>query len=188
MRFSFFLALFMTPLIASFAAAAAADSGWIDFEPASRLFRAEIPANGWRGFEEEDALGPIVRVFGPDDPSGALRAMLSVRLIDRDSPGYLPIKDAVEAMRRPRPGRDPSPVRPLRIPAGLARLFEIVEIRRIPVDEGPSATQLLHQYVAVIPRGDAYFLVRLITSRGTYLDFRDDFVRFLRSLKPIGAR
>jgi hypothetical protein len=163
-------------------------SGWVPFEPASRLFRAELPAEGWRAFDEEDALGAVVRVFGPDDPSGALRATLSVRLLDRDAPGFIPAKEAVDAMRRPSPGREPSAVRPLRVNAGLARIFEIVETRRLPLDEGPSAPVELHQYVAAIPRGEAYYLVRLTTARANYLDFRDFFVGFLKSLKPIGGR
>lgn len=163
-------------------------SGWVPFEPASRLFRAELPSEGWRAFDEEDALGTVARAFGPDDPSGALRAELSVRLVDRDTPNFAAAKDAVEAMRRPGPGREPSPVRPLRVPAGLARIFEVVETRRVPVDEGPSAPLELHQYVAVIPRGDAYYLIRLVTARANYLDFRGDFVRFLKSFRPIGSR
>jgi hypothetical protein len=170
------------------AAAEPAKDGWVGFEPASRLFRADLPAEGWRIFDEEDALGSVVRAFGPDDPSGALRAELSVRLVDRDAPNFVPAKDAVEAMRRPGPGRDPTQVHPMRIPAGLARVFEVVETRRVPVDEGPSAPMELHQYVAVIPRGEAYFLVRLTTARANYLDFRDDFVRFLKSFRPMGAR
>lgn len=162
--------------------------GWVPFEPASRLFRAELPAEGWRTFEEDDALGSVVRVLGPDDPSGALRALLTVRLMDRDAPNFTPAKEAVDAMRRPSPGREPSPTRPLRVGAGLARIFEIVETRRLPDDEGPSAPVELHQYVAVIPRGEAYYMVRLTSGRGNYLDYRDFFVEFLKNLKPIGAR
>jgi len=127
-------------------------------------------------------------VLGPDDPSGALRAMLTVRLIDRDAPNFTPAKEAVDAMRRPAPGREPSPTHPLRVGAGLARIFEIVETRRLPADEGPSAPVALHQYVAVIPRGEAYYLVRLTSGRVNYLDYRDFFVEFLKNLKPIGAR
>ena len=161
---------------------------WVPYEPASRLFRADLPPVGWRAFEEEDALGPIVRVLGPDDASGAFRSTLTVRLIDRDSPIFIPAKDAVDAMRRQGPNRESSAVRPLRVGAGLARIFEISETRRLPVDFGPSTPLETHQYVAVIPRGDAYFVVRLITARENYLDFRDDFVRFLKALKPVGGR
>ncbi|MDE2141518.1 MAG: hypothetical protein KGL74_00990 [Elusimicrobia bacterium] len=163
-------------------------SAWVPYEPASRLFRGDLPSEGWHAFEEDDALGSVVRVLGPDDPSGALRATLTVRLMDRDAPDFIPAKEAVDAMRRSGPGRDPSPVHPLRVSAGLARIFEIVERRRVPIDQGPSAPMDLHQYVAVIPRGEAYFLVRLTTARENYLDYRDLFVTFVKNLKPIGAR
>ena len=165
-----------------------AKSNWVPYEPASRLFRADLPPEGWKPFEEDDALGPVVRVLGPDDPSGALRATLTVRLVDRDSPIFTPVKAAVEAMRRQGPGRESTAVQPLRIGAGLARIFEITETRRVPPDIGPNSPMELHQYVAVIPRVEAYFVVRLITARESYLDFRDDFVRFLKSLKPVGSR
>ncbi len=199
-----FVLLAATPLHADWlldstrAAAAASNPGqattavpatdWVPYEPPSRLFRADLPSEGWNAYEEEDALGPVVRAFGPDDPSGALRATISVRLIDRDTPNFMSAKDAVEAMRQSRSGREVSAVRPLRLPVGLARVFEIVEARRLPVDFGPSSQVSLHQYVAVIPRGTDYFLIRLVTARSNYLDFREDFVRFLRSFRPIGTR
>jgi hypothetical protein len=162
--------------------------GWVPYEPASRAFRAELPSSGWRPYEEDDALGSVVRILGPDDPSGAVRAVLSVRWVDRDAPNFVPAKAAVDALRVPAPGRDPSSVRPFRVSAGLARIFEVVERKRLPLDEGPSAPTELHQYVAVIPRGEAYFVVRLTTGRDDYLDFRGFFVRFIKELKPIGAR
>ncbi len=165
-----------------------AKSDWVPYEPASRLFRADLPPSGWQAFEEEDALGSIVRILGPDDRSGALRASLTVRLVDRDSPVFTPAKEAVEAMRRQGPGRESTAVHPQRVGAGLARIFEITETRRVPVDAGPSAPLEVHQYVAVIPRGEAYYVVRLVTDRANYLDYRDDFMRFLKSLKTVGAR
>ena len=161
---------------------------WAPYEPASRLFRADLPPAGWRAFEEDDALGSVVRVLGPDDPSGALRVTLTVRLVDRDSPVYAPVKEAVEAMRRQGPGRESTAIQPLRIGAGLARIFEIAETRRAPGDAGPSAPMEIHQYVAVIPRGDSNFVVRLVSARANYLDFRDVFLRFLKSLKFVGSR
>ena len=163
-------------------------SDWVPYEPASRLFRADLPSAGWTAFEEDDALGSVVRVLGPDDPSGALRAALTVRLVDRDSPVFAPAKEALESMRRQGPGRESTAVQLLRVGAGLARLFEVTETRRMPADAGPIAPMAIHQYVAVIPRGEAYFVVRLVTARENYLDFRGDFVRFLKSLRPVGAR
>ncbi|HAZ08367.1 MAG TPA: hypothetical protein DCZ01_07590 [Elusimicrobia bacterium] len=158
--------------------------------PASRFFLADLPSVGWRPNEEEGASGSVVRVFGPDDPSGRFRAVLSVRLVDRDSAGFQPVKRAIDAMRAADSAvaRSATSVRPLRVPAGLARTFEVVETRRLPAEEGPSTPIEIHHYVAVIPHGgEAYFVVRLATARANYLDFRDDFVRFLRSLRPLGA-
>ena len=164
-----------------------AKSDWMPYEPASRLFRAELPSAGWTAFEEDDSLGSVVRVLGPDDPSGALRAALTVRLVDRESPVFAPAKDALESMRRQGPGRESTAVQLLRVGAGLARIFEITEVRRMPADGGPISPMAIHQYVAVIPRGEAYFVIRLVTARENYLDFRGDFVRFLRSMRPVGS-
>ena len=175
-------------LLCSVPALAAPAKDWLPYEPPSRLFHMDMPPEGWNAFEEDDALGSVVHVFGPDDPSGTLRATLSIRLVDRDTPNFLPAKEAVEAMRQSQPGRDVTAVRPLRLTAGLARVFEIVETRRLPIDSAPSAPVTLHQYVAVIPRGADYFLVRLITARANYLDYREDFIRLLKSFRPIGSR
>lgn len=162
--------------------------GAVPYETPSRLFRADLPSPDWLAFEEEDALGTVTRVLGPEDPSGALRAALSVRLMDRDSPAYVPIKAAVDAMRRQGPDRECTAVSPLRVSAGLARTFEITRTARVPPDSGPAAPMELHQFVAVIPRGDSYFVVRLTTTRASYLDYREVFLKFLKSLKPVGAR
>lgn len=165
-------------------------SAWLPFAPAAKTFTSELPSSGWRPVEEEGAVGSVVRVFGPEDPSGLLRAALSVRLVDRDSPNFLPVKRGVDAMRAsdPATAREATPVRSLRVPAGLARIFEVTETRRLPADEGPSAPLQLHHYVAVLPQGgEAYFVIRLVTARADYLDYRDDFVRFLKSLRPLGA-
>lgn len=160
------------------------------FSPAARTFIADLPSSGWYAVEEESAVGTVVRIFGPEDPSGRVRATLSVRLIDRDSPSFLPVKRGVDALRAedPATSREATPVRPLRVPAGLARTFEVTETRRLPADEGPSAPLQLHHYVAVLPQGgQSYFVARLVTTRADYLDFRDDFVRFLKSFRPLGA-
>jgi hypothetical protein len=168
---------------------AAAPKDWVPYEPVSRLFRSDLPPDGWRPFEEEDALGSVVRILGPDDPSGAFRATLTVRLIDRESPIFAPVKDAVEAMRRQTVDRESTVVHPLRLNAGLARVFEVTETRRLPIDVGPAVPTTLHQFVAVLPSGpEAYYVIRLITARDNYLDYRDVFVRFLKSMHPAGAR
>ncbi|MEQ1919439.1 MAG: hypothetical protein ABL955_09580 [Elusimicrobiota bacterium] len=119
-----------------------------------------------------------------------MRTVLSVRFYDKDTPGFTPIKQAVELMRRENKSlqRTVTPVRPVRVGLGLARTFEISETRRVPSDDGPSFDEELHHYVAVIPVGEAYYLVRLISSRATYLEYRDDFVRFMKSLRSLSVR
>jgi hypothetical protein len=160
---------------------------WIPYVPASRLFSGEIPVEGWWPMEEETATGSVFRLLGGDSQSGSVRTVLSVRFYDKDTPGFTPIKLAVDLMRRDNKetNRVISPVRPVRVGLGLARTFEIVETRRVPSDEGPAFEEELHHYVAVIPVGEAYYLVRLVSSRATYLEYRDDFVRFLKSLRTL---
>ncbi len=163
---------------------------WVPYVPASRLFSGEIPAEGWWPMEEETATGSVFRLLGSDSQSGAVRTVLSVRFYDKDTPGFLPIKQAVDLMRRDNKetGRSISAVRPVRVGLGLARTFEIVETRRMPSDDGPSFEEELHHYVAVIPVGEAYYLIRLVSSRATYLEYRDDFVRFMKSLRSLSVR
>lgn len=163
---------------------------WIPFIPSSRLFSGEIPSEGWWPMEEETATGSVFRLLGGDSQSGSIRTVLSVRFYDKDTPGFLPIKQAVEIMRKEtaETKRSISPVRPVRVGLGLARTFEINETRRVPSDDGPAFEEELHHYVAVIPVGEAYYLVRLISSRATYLEYRDDFVRFLKSLRTLSSR
>lgn len=160
---------------------------WTPYVPASRLFSGEIPVEGWWPMEEETATGSVFRLLGGDSQSGAIRTVLSVRFYDKDTPGFLPIKQAVDLMRKENKetGRSITPVRPVRVGLGLARTFEIVETRRVPSDDGPSFEEELHHYVAVIPVGEAYYLVRLVSSRATYLEYRDDFVRFMKSLRSL---
>ncbi len=151
-------------------------------------FQSVLPSTGWYAYEEDDALGTVVRAFGPDSSSGSLRAMLSVRLIDHSTPGYRDAKTAVDEMRRDAPGRDPTPVRAIRVAAGLARVFEVTLTRREAADDGPAIPESLHEYVAVIPRGESYYLLRFVSTRRSYLDSRDVFVRFLKELSPLGSR
>ena len=40
--------------------------------------------------------------------------------------------------------------------------------------------------MAVIPSGLNYYLVRLSSAREVYLDFREDYMRCLKTFKPLG--
>ncbi|MDD5629563.1 MAG: hypothetical protein PHU21_10900 [Elusimicrobia bacterium] len=152
----------------------------------SHLFSCEAP-RGWQAFETEDALGPVVRLLGPDNPAGTYRAGLSVRWVEKGGPGYVEAKQAVEEMRRSDKDtkRSATAVTPMRVEGLLARLFEVVETRVLPLERLPAAEAQIHHYVAVIPSGRNYYLVRLSSARDVYLDFREDYLRCLKTFKPL---
>lgn len=160
------------------------------WSPPSNFFACELPGPEWRGFEEEETSGPVARILGPDAPSGTYRTGISVRWVEKGQPGWRPFKDAVEALRRSDKsfGRHATSPRPLRINGILSRSFEIIERRRLPPDQLPAYEEELHHYVAMVPLGDSYYVLKLSSSRENYLDYRDAFVRFLRSFRPLGGR
>ena len=155
--------------------------------PSSHLFACEIPS-GWQAFEEEDALGPVVHILGPENPAGTYRAGLSVRWEEKGQAGYVEAQKAVNAMRRSdkETKRDSTAVMHVRVGGALARVFEVVETRTLPSDRLPAREELIHHYLAVIPSGLNYYLLRLSSSRDVYLDFREDFFQCLRTFKPLG--
>ena len=159
----------------------------IRYLPASHLFACELPS-AWRALEDEDALGPVVRLLGPDNPAGTFRTGFSVRWFEKGSPGYVEPQKAVENMRRSdkEAKRNATGVTPMRVGGLLARLFEVVETRALPLDRLPAQDEQLHHYIAVIPNGLNYYLVRLSSTRDVYLDFREDYMRCLKTFKPLG--
>ena len=155
--------------------------------PPSHLFSCELPS-AWRAFEEEDALGPVVRLLGPDNPAGTYRTGLSVRWFEKGSPGYVEPKKAVDDMRRSdkETKRSATGVMPMRVGGLLGRLFEVVETRALPLERLPAVEEQVHHYVAVIPSGFNYYLIRLSSTRDVYLDFREDYMLCLKTFKPLG--
>ena len=69
-----------------------------------------------------------------------------------------------------------------------ARTFEVVETRRLPSEQAPSFPEELHHFVAILPHGDGYYVLRLISARSDYLEHRDAFVRFLKTFRLLGTR
>lgn len=160
------------------------------FTPASRLFSADVPVEGWWPVEEEGPDGSVFYLLGPDSPTGAFRATLSVRSYDRDSSQFVDAKKHADLLRKndDAVSRSATPVRPQRVGSGiLARTFEVVETRRLPSELAPSFPEELHHYVAILPNGDGYYVLRLVSTRSDYLDHRDMFVRFLKTFR-LGAR
>lgn len=159
-----------------------------DYLPASRMFSCDLPTKGWYAFEEEDVLGPVVHVLGPDNPSGTYRAGLSVRWFDKSQASYVEPKKAVELMRKSDRSvqRKATGVSPMRVEGLLARLFEVFETRALPLDRLPARDEVLHRYVAVIPSGSNYYLVTLSSTRDVYLDYKDVYMRCLKTFHPLG--
>jgi hypothetical protein len=157
------------------------------FLASSHLFACEVPT-AWRAFETEDALGPVVRLLGPDNPSGTYRAGFSVRWFEKGSPGYLDPQKVVDEMRRSDKDakRTATAVSHMRVAGLLARIFEVVETRTLPLERLPAEEVEIHDYVAIIPSGYNYYLVRLSSTRDVYLDFREDYMRCLDTFKPMG--
>lgn len=169
----------------------AAKADFLPHTPASRLFTADVPTRGWWPVEEEGPDGSAFYLLGPDSPSGAFRAVLSVRSYDKDSSVYADAKKHVDLLRKndDAVSRSATAVRPLRVGNGvLARTFEVVETRRLPSEQAPSFPEELHHYVAVLPNGDGYYVLRLISARTDYLEHRDMFVRFLKTFRLLGTR
>ncbi|MDE2039974.1 MAG: hypothetical protein KGO96_01310 [Elusimicrobia bacterium] len=179
-----FLLLSLSP-----SSARAADSP-LRYVPPSRTFACDLPGPDWHAFEEEEDTGFAVHILGPDDPTGTYRTGIDVRWREKGEPGWVPIKKRIDdELRRKDPsvGRVATLVRPYRVPAGLARVFEVVEIRRLPASQLPSLDEDLHYYYAVIPEGESYYEIKLASTREEYLKYRDVFVRFLYTFRPIGV-
>lgn len=180
----------LLPLLLAVLPAAAEEPFVSRWAPPSNFFSCDLPGPEWSGFEEEEVSGPVARILGPDSPGGSYRAGISVRWVEKGQPGWRPYKEAIEALRRSdkEAGRHAGGARPLRIAGILSRIFEVTERRRLPPDQLPAAEEELHHYVALVPLGDSYYVIKLSSTRENYLDYRDAFVRFLRSFRPLGGR
>lgn len=172
------------------AVAQAPEPGGLRYSPAANTFQCDLPGPDWRAFEEEEPSGPAVHLLGPDNPAGTYRAGISIRYFEKGQPGWYPLKEAIDRMRRSdkSSGRHATAPRMLRIGGVLSRIFEITEDRRLPADQLPSFEESLHHYVAVVPAGENYHVIKLSSSRDVYLDYRAPFVSFLKSFRPLGYR
>lgn len=172
-------------------AAAPADAAetLLRYSPASRAFACDIPSS-WRAFEEEEPSGFVSRLMGPDNPSATFRTGIDIRWVEKGLPGYVPYKEAIDTLRRDdRPTRrSATAVRAMRISGAMARTFEIHESRQLPLGRVPMMEEELHHYVALVPSGESYFVIRLSSTRDVYLDYRTFFVKFLKSFKTLDAR
>lgn len=151
-------------------------------------FGCDVPAQGWNAMDEETPFGSSARFFGPAEEGGAWRAALNVHFLDKAQPGFVPLDDAVKRARRSdsTAERSSTSVRRARVARASARRFEVSERRLLPADRLPASTSVLHHYFAFIPAGDGYFVVKLTTSRETYLEHKALFERVLKSFRVLG--
>lgn len=151
-------------------------------------FACDMPVSGWAAFEEETPFGSSAHFFGPVEESGNWRAAVHVHFLDKGQPGFVPLDDAVKRERRSDASadRESTPVRRKRVARTSARCFEVTETRLLPVDRLPAAPAVLHHYMAFVPAGDGYFIIKLTTSRDSYLEYRAQFERVLQTFRVLG--
>jgi hypothetical protein len=96
------------------------------------------------------------------------------------------MKTALDDLRRSdkATGRRATGIRRLPSGRGPARVFEVVESRLLPPETAPAATVRLHHFVGVIEGRSSYFVIRLSSTEETFVDFRRDFIEFLKAFRP----
>ena len=160
----------------------------LPYEPTVRTFHIGIPAEGWTAFEEETVQGHAVHFVGPDDPRGNYRTGLDIHWIEKGRPGFISMRDMIKQLRRPdkATSRGSSPIRVMRVARKHARVFEVTETLRLPIDAVPSEEVVIHHFIAVFPGGDGYFIMKLSSAREVFLDHRKLFKAFLKSFRIRG--
>jgi hypothetical protein len=158
------------------------------FAPASGRFTCEAPRD-WTPIEEEELSGSVVHLLGPDDPAGAYRSGIDVHYVDSGRPGFVPVKTAIENLRRSDKltQRQSTPVKRFAVGKVLAKTFEVWEKRSVPAELSPSVTTAIHHFVAVVETGEDYFVIRLSSAEEAYVDLRKVFTRFLKSFRAKGS-
>ncbi|MBI5631374.1 MAG: hypothetical protein HY921_10885 [Elusimicrobia bacterium] len=160
----------------------------VHYTPPSHAFYCDIPAVGWESFEEEEPSGFAVHLLGPDNPAGTYRLGIDIHWVEKGQPGWVPYKKAVENLRRSAPHRSATASRAMRISGSLAKVFEVSETRRLPADLVPMVEEEIHHFMAVVPSGESYYMIRLSSSQENFMEYRNLFVKFLRSFKMMGEK
>ncbi len=174
-------------LIALLFSALAFGEDRVAYSPPSGNFSCKIPQS-WLAFEEEEPSGTVVHILGPDSPSGTYRTGIDVHWVATGRPGSLPFKEALKLIRRKDKAihRSASGIRRVSTSEGLARVIEVRERRRLPLEQAPAVEEDLHHYVALLPSPGGYYLIRLSSTQKIYLDYRALFFDFLDSFKVTG--
>ena len=162
-----------------------AASGFGPYAPKSRAFSCELPSD-WQAFEEDEPSGFAVHVLGPDNDGGDYRAGIDIHWVESGKGSAPNVKEALERIRRSDKAVKRSgggTIRRISTALGLARLIEARETRRVPPDRSPAVFEEIHHDVALIQTGENYFLLTLSAPEQSYLDYRETFLRVLRTFR-----
>lgn len=165
----------------------AGEGAFVPYTPHLRVFSCEIPY-GWQTFEEDEPGGFAAHLLGPDNAAGTYRAGIDIHWVDSAKPGFVRLKNAIDAMRRSDKNTKRAANSPRRIStgAGLARFLEVRETRRLLPEQAPSKAREIHHQIAVIPSGESYVIVRLSAAEEDYVNYKEIFLRLLKSFQISG--
>ncbi len=161
---------------------------WIPYSPPSNAFTCRIPGSWW-GYEEEEPNGFAVHLLSPDDPLGVYRAGIDVHRVIKGTPGYAHYREEISKMRKGGGLLDnqSSPLSYTRAAGGLGIVFETTDWQWLAVGRLPARRIPLHHWVCVVAEGENYWIIRLSSTRASFLKYRDLFRRFVSSFKSLGG-
>ncbi|OIO12443.1 MAG: hypothetical protein AUJ52_00120 [Elusimicrobia bacterium CG1_02_63_36] len=155
------------------------------YTPPSGSFTVEIP-EGWVPFEAETPRGVATHIIGPSEADGAWRASYHVHYFQKGKPGYVAPREAMKAFRErdKDTDRDVDQITVWRVDQQAAKMFQVREKRMLPSSRLPSEIVSLHHFYMFIPSGrDEYYMIKLSTTEKTFLDYRAEFRRFMKSFR-----
>ena len=158
------------------------------FEPGIKAFSAEVPT-GWEVVEAQTPNSVSVHLLGPSEAEGAWRTAYHIHIIDKNAEEFQDVRSFLKALHEKDDlsQREPTQMRSIRVSRKASRTFETREARFLPYGLLPAATVKLHHYTAVVPHGkDEYALIKLSTTEESYLKYRGEFHRFLKSFRITG--
>lgn len=162
--------------------------GLITYTSPSKSFIVDIP-RGWESFESETPRGIAAHLIGPKLADGGWRAAYHVHYFEKGAPGFAPLREMLKTERKKNRTmqRQVTPTTTWRVDRKPAKIFEVREQRIAPYGRLPAERLSLHHFYAIVPNGiNAYYMIKLSVTEDKYLDYREEFRRFLKSFKITG--
>lgn len=165
--------------------AATAQRGLITYISPSKSFIVDIP-RGWEGFESASPRGIATHLLGPELADGGWRAAYHVHYFEKGAPGFAPLREMLKIERRKNRTmrRQVTPTTTWRVDRKPAKVFEVREERITRYGRLPAERLPLHHFYAIVPNGtNAYYMIKLSVTENRYLEYREEFRRFLKSFR-----